>query len=408
MDWREKPGVCPSCGESGDVGAACGRDVCSRRGYHFVPADAFDPDAGPPDPILGLMIDEYLVVGLIGAGAFGRVYLGVQLAVGLEVAIKLLAVEHVPSGLLPSLREKFESEARALSMLQHPNAVRIFKYGELYDRPLMVMEYVRDGVTLGEEIDSRVGRGEGFSPAELRRLLAQLLDGLEAAHERGIIHRDIKPDNLMLQRVRGDELFVRILDFGLAKFFQSSSETRQTSGTPDYMAPEQLTMENLGPWTDLYAAGAIAFELFCGRKPFGGRGAQTTFFYKMQTGYDPLSGVADLSLPAEVESFLRRALAHSPEDRYRSAALMRAELSSALDALEVRSGWPAGGEPLIGLVGGDRAARAPTRRGGGRGEKRSRRRESDDAFERWLSLEQERISSVVERSDGGRDREDAD
>jgi serine/threonine protein kinase len=279
------------------------------------------------------LVGKYLAVRLLGAGGFGTVFLALQHAMlSKKAALKILHVQEDPH-VLESLIKKFKAEAEALAVISHPNVVQLLEYGTQDDAPYMVMEFVEGSRTLKSEVQERVLHGQGFTVHEVQSLLEQTAHGLEAAHSKGIIHRDIKPDNLMLQTVAGNPLLVRIVDFGLAKFTEAGTRTSKAMGTPTYMAPEQLRQEGLGPWTDLYAVGVVAFELLTGRLPFPGRTTQEVLAKKIDPAYDPLSQVQDLQLPEPVRSFLKRALARDPGNRYRNAGEFRTGLAQACDVL---------------------------------------------------------------------------
>jgi serine/threonine-protein kinase len=393
-------GVCVSCGARGEVGRPCGEPVCARGGYRFVPREYASSEAGADrDSLIGDTIGDYLVVDVIGAGGFGRVYLGLQLPILMRAAIKLLALDKLPDKLVGAMREKFEGEARALALLQHPNIVRLLHYGTHCDQPYLVMDYVEGGVTLRDDIIDRAEQGRRFTLDELRDLFDQLLDGLAAAHERGIVHRDIKPDNLMLQQAVGHPRLLRILDFGLAKFLATGESTASTTGTPGYMAPEQLKQRSIGPWTDLYAVSTIAFELLTGRKPFPGETAQDVYLLKLHPLYDPTTRVDDLDLPDRVTAFLRRAMAHEHDARYRDAAGLRAGLYEALDALAARPGDPLAHVSLTDLLGPQRPGSGPTLdvKPFGASAPGAPGRLSDDAFRRWIDREGDRLEREAER-----------
>jgi serine/threonine-protein kinase len=291
--------------------------------------------------MIGLVAGDNLLVSLLGSGGFGRVYLGLQLPLLMRVAVKLLSAEYVGAAAMEELRAKFEGEARALALVQHPHVVRLLQYGTFFDKPFLSMDYVADAVTLEEAIARKSAEASSFSLAEIQAILGQLLDGLGAAHELGVIHRDIKPANLMLQQAIGYPVFVRILDFGLAKFLDAGDSTTFLSGTPDYMAPEQIRRQDLGPWTDLYAVGTIAFELLFGRSPVRGETPQETLWRKLEVDFDPSASIAGLGLPLDTMDFLRLSLAADPGQRYRSACAMRLGMERALGVLSETSRVPA-------------------------------------------------------------------
>ena len=162
--------------------------------------------------------------------------------------------------------DKFVKEADALALLDHPNIVLFLDQGEHHGQAYLAIEYVAGARTLGEELETRRRRGAQpvFTPAEVRRVLLPLCHALSSAHGAGVIHRDIKPVNIILQRVEGHPLFVRVVDFGLAKFTDEGMATSMLAGTPVYMAPEQLDRRHMGTWTDVYAVGMLAMELLTG------------------------------------------------------------------------------------------------------------------------------------------------
>ena len=365
-------GACPSCAGRGAIGEPCEERGCRRRGYCFVPpewAGELDPDAaGALDAMVGRRIDDYLVVDTLGAGGFGTVYLALQLPVMLKAALKLMQDRQQEPALAAALLRRFEGEARALARLSHPNVVRLLKYGLWSDAPYMVMEYVDGGRTLAAEVARHAVAGRPLPTTLVAHVLRQVLHGLEAAHRTGIVHRDIKPDNVMLQEVVGDPYHVRLVDFGLAKFVEERSSTSILLGTPMYMAPEQLDRAEVGPHTDLYATGVMAFELLTGRRPFASRTHQEILRQKVDPMYRPTAVLRDLGLPPEVLAFFDRALARHPEGRYRSADEMR----DAFEAAVVRGDstlFPGGGADVSAVaesseLGRQGAARTP---GGGVG-----------------------------------------
>lgn len=381
-------GQCPSCNSTGLLGTACGEPICSQRGTCFIPAEGLPTDPSlPRDPLLGISLDDYLISGLIGAGGFGRVYLALKRPIFMKTALKLLSTEDLPEQLTATLGAMFSAEAHALAVLQHPNIVRLLHYGTFHNRPYLVTEYIERGITLEADIEQRAAEGKAYGIGELRELFRQLLDGLAAAHAEGIVHRDLKPGNIMLQDALGYPRLVRLLDFGLAKFLSAGNQTLSTAGTPDYMAPEQITREPLGAWTDLYAVGIIACELFTGRLPFTAASVQELCLNKVDSRTDPVANLADLPLPEPVLSFLRVALARDPDRRYQHVAAMRLGISRALDSL------PAALPPRSRLTDAASISAAPT-------ELKHLTplyplmppKKSDDAFRRWLEREEQRLA----------------
>ncbi len=224
--------------------------------------------------------------------------------------------------------QKFQQEKEALARVDHPGVVGILDTGELPDgKPYLVMQFI-DGATLRSQI-----RPEGISLDRAGELLKQIGRALSAAHDKGIFHRDLKPENIMLQSYGGGEEQVKIIDFGIAKLKDSmiapSTMTGATAGTVSYMAPEQLSGRPVSAATDIYAFGAIAYELVTGRKPFN-----------PETGFELLemqrAGVrvkpADLrpSVSEDAERIILRALAFDPKDRFQNARELGDALHRAL------------------------------------------------------------------------------
>ena len=335
----EEVGKCPGCNETGTVGEACEEKACQKRGSRFIPGDywegAHDEDGGLVDPLIGQMIGDFLVVGRLGQGGFGTVYLALQQPLfRLRGALKLIEPPEDNRDFAEAMLEKFQGEAEVLADLTHPNIVRLLKYGIHRHRPYLVMEYVEDGVTLRDEIYMRAHNGEPLAHNEMRHIFNQILNGLEAAHGRNVIHRDIKPENIMLQPVVGNPAHVRILDFGLAKAVEKRSDTDWTLGSPTYMAPEQVNRENLGTWTDLYALGVIFFELVTGRKPFPGDSDAEIVAHKIDDDYDPLALARKLNYDEQVLNFMERALADEPQDRFQTVEEFRPAMAAAFNAME--------------------------------------------------------------------------
>lgn len=322
-------GFCMGCGSLGQVGDPCHNTVCSRFELHYVPSE--DPGIDPQrnDPLLGRLVDEFLIVQLIGVGGFGRVYRGLHgRGFQQEAAIKFLKLpdEERLRALMP---ERFENEAHVLEALRHPNIVGLVGHRIEGDRPYIAMEYLRSAVTLREDIIQRLRNRMWYHPEQVRGILMQTLDALQAAHEQGIVHRDVKPENIMLQYVDSHVPRVKLLDFGTAKFVAlEGGVTSLALGSPSYMAPEQFELENIGTWTDVYASAVVAFELFAERKPFPGEDDRAILKYKFDPAFDPFTGAR---LAPEVVSILRRAMADEPSYRFRNAGEFRSALAHVLD-----------------------------------------------------------------------------
>jgi eukaryotic-like serine/threonine-protein kinase len=211
-----------------------------------------------------VLAGKYRLTRELGHGGMGRVFAAEQLDLGVEVAVKIL-FDFV--ALQPELVERFRREARATLLLNHPNVVRVFTYGEHDSSVYLVMELV-EGRSLGEWLEQQ---GAPPSLEAVCAISTQILDALAAAHALGIVHRDLKPDNVLLT----DALAVKVVDFGLAHVDDPRQEHSLTradavAGTPAYMSPEQSRSLRVGPASDLYAFGCVLTDLLQLAPPFRG------------------------------------------------------------------------------------------------------------------------------------------
>jgi hypothetical protein len=318
---------CPQCGEAvstlGAVCAACAPAPVAPTHR----AGAFEPDGdmatlaaapgevsapsaqAPADTEFGPhLLSHYDVLRVLGEGGMGRVHLAHHRALDRNVAIKTI------HGLDKAARARFLREGQALARLSHPNVVQVHDAGEDGHLPYLVCEFV-DGESLG----SRIRRFPALTLADSLRIFAQLLSGLEHAHERGVCHRDLKPDNILLS---GDGT-AKVADFGLAHLRETTPAAGLTRsgtlmGTPAYMSPEQARGEKTGPATDIYAAGVILFELVAGRVPFVAPSYPEVLVGHINTpAPDPRQFRADV--PAGVVDVVMKALAKNPADRWPTA-----------------------------------------------------------------------------------------
>jgi serine/threonine-protein kinase len=227
------------------------------------------------DALIGRTLGgRYKVESLLGAGGVGAVYKGQHLVLGTPVAIKVLLAQHMND---PLVVQRFLREARAASMLHHPNALIVHDFGQEDGVAYMVMELLN-----GQSLDHLLGRRKPLlSVARVARILAQVSDALAAAHALGIVHRDIKPANIVLEDRLNEQDFVKVVDFGLARIVGTPGNLAPLEeitmhqgsilGTPLYMAPEQCMGTAISPATDVYALGEMLYEMLTGRAPFTGR-----------------------------------------------------------------------------------------------------------------------------------------
>ena len=324
--------VCPECGLAYNEGG-----FCSQDGAQLIVTSE--------DPLLGTMVGPYRIAHLVGAGGMGRVYKGVNPAIRSRVAIKVLSHE---CSQRPDLIDRFFAEARAVNLIRHESIVNVLDLSKLADgRPYIVMEYL-DGLPLGRVIAHR-----GRLPAgTLARLISEVLSALGAAHEKGVVHRDIKPDNIFVT-LQGR---AKILDFGIAKLTvehrDAPDPTREGSllGTPHYMSPEQARSWPVDARADLYAIGIILYEGTTGRKPFTGGSV-----YEILRGHIELAPVAPRQLAPDMspalEQVILRALEKDPARRWQTAHDVGMALSAACQYLSPSEWDPLTSRPRNESVG---------------------------------------------------------
>jgi serine/threonine protein kinase len=271
----------------------------------------------------------------IGEGGMGVVYKASHAFLQRPVAIKLLAAARAGEG----DRRRFEREVQLTSRLTHPNTISIYDYGRTREGTFYyAMEYL-DGL----DLQTLVERHGPQSPTRVAHMLAQLTAALDEAHRTGLIHRDVKPANVMLCERGGQKDVVKVLDFGLIKSLDSRGNGADTDvdrivGTPLYLSPEALTApETVDPRSDLYAVGALGYFLLTGVPPFSGRTVLEVCAHQLHSVPVPPSQRLGRALPRELEDLLLRCLAKAPENRPQSAAeLQRALQRMAADWSEPR------------------------------------------------------------------------
>jgi serine/threonine protein kinase len=277
-------------------------------------------------------IDRYEIKTLIAAGGMGSLYLARDTNPNTNrlVAVKLL-LANLDSG---DLRERFGREARALAALNHPNIVDIYDSGEFQGSPFIVMEYVR-GETLGEKIKRRAP----MTLSQQLKLMVELCSGLAHAHEAGIIHRDIKPANLMVDQYGR----LKILDFGIARVSEGLTrmgvqvtQLNMRIGTPGYMSPEQIEGGEIDRRSDIFAVGAVCYELISFREAFTGANTRQVENKVLQSEPERLTKLIP-NLDPDIEQIINRALAKDPNARYQDA--------TALEEAFERIRWRIGREP---------------------------------------------------------------
>jgi serine/threonine-protein kinase len=263
-------------------------------------------------------IGKYSIVGVLGKGAMGIVYKGVDPLIGRTVAIKTIRFDVMGSSFeQEEAIKRFNREAQSAGILSHPNIVTIYDVGEAEGLTYIAMEYI-DGRSLEELIVSR----KKFPLDEIINFMTQIGDALDYAHMKGIVHRDIKPGNILIDK----EGNTHLCDFGIARIATSTlTQTGTSLGTPNYMSPEQIKGKKVDNRSDIFSVGVILYELLTNEKPFPGD-SFTTVLYKIMNE-DPLPLKAfDKKLPDGLDHIVIKALAKAPESRYQSCRELTEDL----------------------------------------------------------------------------------
>lgn len=325
--------TCPKCnGQFPDNIMFCPADgtslaAASANGAGQKPSNA--PPARTTIPPLDLMgrqfFGAYKVTKLLGEGGMGAVYLAEQNTIDQKIAIKVLQTRVAGS---EEIVQRFHREARVISMLTHPNIIRVFIFGQTEDGLLyLAMEYV-NGRSLREEIG-----GKPMDEIAAIKIMKQLCSGLSEAHDLGIIHRDLKPDNVLLTDFRGERSFVKILDFGIAKLKEPDGRPQEqltqagiVYGTPEYLSPEQAQAQELDQRTDIYSLGVMLYELITGKVPFSASSPVQILTMHVFNPPTPPSQVLPGKVSPAMERIILKAMAKNPEDRYNQAMEMFEDL----------------------------------------------------------------------------------
>jgi len=292
-------------------------------------------------------MDRYELGELVGRGGMGEVYLGHDKVLGRRVAIKVLAERGARAD--ADLAQRLLAEARVNALLEHPNVVRVHDLSITDATIFVVMEYLE-----GETLRARMRRDPALPAHSAVRIAADVCLALSAAHDAGVVHRDIGPGNIMLC---ADDT-VKVMDFGIAGIAGSTFEAGETLGTPAYVSPEQAAGTAVDGRSDLYSLGCTLYHMVTGRPPFTGERPVEVAWQHCYADPRPPSTLR-LDLPAAVEAVILQAMAKSPEERYDSALQMREALLSALDDRGGRDATPAVGDASQQDVGYDPAPATP-------------------------------------------------
>ena len=260
---------------------------------------------------------QYEVLRLLGQGGMGSVYLARERLLERLVAVKVLRSELVHG----DARERFIREARTAAKLTHPHIVPLYSFGQAADTLYYIMGFVE-----GESLEDCLLRSGRLGASEARRILAELADALEYAHSNGVVHRDIKPDNILIDRASGRAI---LTDFGIAKVDSGGATITRTGiivGTPLYMSPEQAAGDReVDGRADLYALGVIGYRMLTGRLPFEGASIQELFIRQATQSPRPIDTL-DGEIPVEFASAVMRCLEKDPARRWPTAAAFQRAL----------------------------------------------------------------------------------
>jgi serine/threonine protein kinase len=273
--------------------------------------------------LIGQSLGRYQILEQLGEGGMAKVFKAHDDRLDRFVAIKVIRIDQFAPSMLEEMLRRFEREARALAQLSYPNIVHVYDFGEYEGAPYLVMEYLSGG-TLKLRSDTPMPWQKAL------KIILPISQALASAHEHNIIHRDIKPGNILLTE-KGQPM---LSDFGIAKILESNEAGTLTGtgmgiGTPEYMAPEQWTGQS-GPKSDIYSLGVVLYELVTGRKPYT---ADTPVGVMLKQVKEPLPHPRQFvpDLPLELENVILKALERQPEDRYQNMA----EFTAALEALAI-------------------------------------------------------------------------
>jgi len=284
---------------------------------------------------IGKRLGRVHIESLLARGGMAEVYLGTHTTLQRRVAVKILRSYYTDDARLRPF-ERFELEARAVAKLRHPNIVQVFDFDTVEDQPYLVMEYI-PGPPLSKYLAALHSRRDRLSLPLINRLLTQMAGALQYAHERGVIHRDVKPGNIILASrstpiVPGETLPLDLepvlTDFGLVRMLNSSRQTVSglITGTPAYMSPEQAKGEAADGRTDIYSLGIVLYEMLSGKVPFDAESTMSILFKHMHEDPVPIPGLSPV-----LQKVLDRALAKNVDDRFQEPKEFAAAFEAALE-----------------------------------------------------------------------------
>ncbi len=264
---------------------------------------------------------RYRLLELLGQGGMATIFRALDTQLGREVAVKLLQPQYLRD---PDFSSRFRQEAQNAASLSHPNVVTVYDYGEDPQGPFIVMEYVD-----GEDLASILRRNGALPPTQATRIAAAVARALAASHARGIVHRDVKPGNVLI----GRDGRVKVVDFGIARAIAEAQMTMPgtTLGSVHYFSPEQARGEPATSESDIFSLGIVLYEMLTGSRPWEGDSAASVALARL-SGPVPDPALARGSIPPDLAAITRKALARLPSDRFASAAAMADALESSRTA----------------------------------------------------------------------------
>ncbi|WP_419538557.1 protein kinase domain-containing protein [Mycobacterium colombiense] len=313
MAQAESPGPAPRPGET----PASGQPGPQRR----------RPETRSVDPLDNTLLDgRYLVQSRIASGGTSTVYRGLDTRLDRPVAVKVMDSRYAGD---EQFLTRFQREAQTVARLKDPGLVAVYDQGLDARHPFLVMELIEGG-TLRELLGER----GPMPPYAVAAVLRPVLGGLAAAHRAGLVHRDVKPENVLIS----DDGEVKIADFGLVRAVAAAgiTSTSVILGTAAYLSPEQVRDGDASPRSDVYSAGIMTYELLTGRTPFTGDSALSLAYQRLDTDVPPPSAVID-GVPAQFDEFVERATSRDPAERYADAVEMRADLDAIAEELALPS-----------------------------------------------------------------------
>ncbi len=315
-----QPKICPRCGEAYDATV----DFCAKDGTRLV-------RGGQTGDLIGTVIAErYRIVSRIGEGGMGQVYLAEHVRMKRKSAIKIMrpALVHEVESL-----QRFTREAENASQLSHPNIAAIFDFGETDDGVVyLAMEYI-DGESLATKLQM-----SALHPDVAADILGQAADALQAAHDMNMLHRDIKPDNIMLGKRNDGTYMVKLVDFGIARTMDGSDQkvtrTGFAVGTPQFMSPEQLAGDALDARSDQYSLALVAFVALTGKQAFPAESSKESLIARLTSRPQTLQNAKqDVEWPDALQEIFDRALAPEPNDRFDTVSEFAHALSGAISSM---------------------------------------------------------------------------